>query len=74
MAGQETHGLTSLPDGCYPNRMATVHVKGGKVYVIIHDDFGLKPGTTLPLLRQEHNLEVEGAVTKAGLLNGHTII
>jgi hypothetical protein len=54
--------------------MATVHVKGGKVYVIIHDDFDLKPGTALPLLRQEHNLEVEGAVTKAGLFNGHSII
>lgn len=74
MVGQEAHGLTSLPDGCYPNRMATVHVKGGKVYVIIHDDFDLKPGTALPLLRQEHNLEVEGAVTKAGLFNGHSII
>lgn len=63
-----------LPDGCYPNRNATIHVKNGKVSVVIHDDFGLRPGTKMPLLRNEHNMEIDGREVISEFFNGHAII
>ena len=66
-----------LPDGAYACR-ATLHIKGGKAVVMIHDAFGLEPGSTIPLLRTEGNLVVEadaGTIAKGlGVLNGHGII
>ena len=63
-----------LADGCYPINAATLYVKDGKVSVLIKEDFGLPPGTTLPLLRIENNMEVGGELTKSGFFNGHAII
>lgn len=66
-----------LPDGAYACR-ATLHIKDGKAVVMIHDTFGLEPGSTIPLLRPECNLIVEadvGTIAKrVGVLNGHGII
>jgi hypothetical protein len=63
-----------LPDGQYACA-ATLHVKEGKVVVVLHSTFGLEPGATMPLLRREHDLRVESlSGSQVGILNGHTII
>lgn len=38
-----------LADGRY-SCSATLHVKDGKVVVVLHEMFGLQPGATMPLL------------------------
>jgi hypothetical protein len=64
----------NLPDGTY-DCSATLHVTDGKVVVVLHSMFGLQPGTTIPLLRQENNLRVETlSGSQVGILNGHAII
>jgi hypothetical protein len=66
-----------LTDGQYPCQ-ATLHIKDGKAVVVLHDMFGLEPGSTIPLLRKECNLLVEAveamSAARAGILNGHGII
>ncbi len=63
-----------LPDGQY-DCAATLHVKDGNVVVVLHTTFGLQPGATMPLLRQEHDLRVEAlSGSQVGILNGHSII
>lgn len=63
-----------LKDGEYPCH-ATLHVKRGKAVIVLHTMFGLKPGTTIPLLRPENCLEVVlSGGDPTGIKNGHAII
>lgn len=63
-----------LADGKY-DCFATLYVKNGKVLIELHSTFGLEPGTTLPLLREKHNLLVEKLIgSEIELFNGHVII
>ena len=65
---------TMLEDGYY-HSWATVHIKDGNALVILHDTFDLPSGTTIPLLRKEHNLRVGlSDIGEVGLYNGHSII
>ena len=81
--GHETHGLVGtvagnrkdgLADGLY-DCAATVHVKDGRVAVVLHTTFDLPPGTSIPLLRKECDMRVEElSGSQVGLFNGHAII
>lgn len=64
----------TLQDGCY-DCAATVHIKDGKVVVELHSTFGLEPGTSIPLIRTEHDLRVERLTgSQVDFFNGHAII
>ncbi|WP_417912719.1 hypothetical protein [Candidatus Electronema sp. TJ] len=66
----------ALKDGEYPCN-ATLHIKDGKAIIVLHSMFGLEPGNTIPLYREEHELKVEtggGEPKRIGLKNGHAII
>ena len=67
----------NLPDGEYACQ-ATLHVRDGKVLVVIHNPPKLEIGTTIPLLREQNNFvmegEAEGITKRLGILNGHGII
>ena len=63
-----------LADGQY-DCSASLHIKDGKAVVVLNSTFGLKPGTTIPLLRKEGDLlvdEISGG--RVPLFNGLTII
>jgi hypothetical protein len=67
-------GLQTLEDGVYPCS-AALHIKDGKAIIVLHSMFNLTPGVSIPLYRQENDMQVvANGGEPVGIRNGHAII
>lgn len=65
-------GCPSIPDSIHENVSATVSFKDGKVSVVLFSNFGLEPGTKVPLSKEDCVLSIDES--SISFVNGHGII